>query len=320
MKVESLREFLVIGEYQSLSKAAAKLHISQSALSKHVSDLEKEIGTKLVERGKHTEPTLAGEVLLEKAEELIRIHDSIIESCREAGRVEAKSLVIYAPNARDHTAGALSAAGALAMEDRSLPRVKIRQTMDSLFTALLNGEVDMGTFKSFDDSLNSLEVSDDEFDLTPIARERMGICVSSSHPLATKTPLTLKDLEEVPINVPVPEQFKTERLTLESLRSAFNINPHFLYRSVESMNEFAILNLEESALVIARPIITGDRYDPVARQGITFRIDFEPQLWTTVYAVTRKGEENERLAAFIDVLRKAIASEASRSDGEYVAL
>ena len=50
MKMDYLREFVVLSEELNFSSAAAKLFISQSALSRHISVLEAELGSKLLER------------------------------------------------------------------------------------------------------------------------------------------------------------------------------------------------------------------------------------------------------------------------------
>ena len=53
MKLDYLREFVTLSEELNFSSAAAQLFISQSALSRHISILEAEIGGKLLERSTH---------------------------------------------------------------------------------------------------------------------------------------------------------------------------------------------------------------------------------------------------------------------------
>ena len=50
MDTEHLREFIVIVDEGSITRAAARLHCSQPMLSKHVSALEHELGCTLLER------------------------------------------------------------------------------------------------------------------------------------------------------------------------------------------------------------------------------------------------------------------------------
>lgn len=76
MTTERLYEFLILSRTLNYSKAAESLFISQSALSKHISELEKEIGLTLFDRDNHSVSlTPAGVVLSNEAFPLI-------EQCR----------------------------------------------------------------------------------------------------------------------------------------------------------------------------------------------------------------------------------------------
>ena len=67
IELRHLRAFVAVAEELSFSRAADRLHISQSALSRQVSSLEKLIGCDLLRRSTHrVELTLAGEALLER--------------------------------------------------------------------------------------------------------------------------------------------------------------------------------------------------------------------------------------------------------------
>lgn len=66
-----LRTFLVIAREQSVSRAAARLHITQPAVSHALRRLEEQLGRKLVQRnGPRIEITPAGEEVRELAEEI----------------------------------------------------------------------------------------------------------------------------------------------------------------------------------------------------------------------------------------------------------
>ena len=72
MDLKLLRNFLQIAELESFTKAAAVLHIAQPALSRQISQLERELGVKLftrTERGVHL--TEAGTMLRQRATGLV---------------------------------------------------------------------------------------------------------------------------------------------------------------------------------------------------------------------------------------------------------
>lgn len=74
MELRVLRYFLAVVQEKNITKAAEKLLISQPALSKQLSDLEDELGTKLFIRG-HRQITLTseGQYLNTKAEEMVKL-------------------------------------------------------------------------------------------------------------------------------------------------------------------------------------------------------------------------------------------------------
>lgn len=76
MELRVLRYFLAVAQEKNITHAAEKLLISQPTLSKQLSDLETELGTKLFIRG-HKEITLTseGDYLRSRAEEIIDLTD-----------------------------------------------------------------------------------------------------------------------------------------------------------------------------------------------------------------------------------------------------
>jgi len=68
LETRHLRLVVAIADYGSLTRAGNQLHLTQSALSHQLSDLESQLAVKLFERlGKRMEPTLAGERLISRA-------------------------------------------------------------------------------------------------------------------------------------------------------------------------------------------------------------------------------------------------------------
>src|SRR6476646_3203651 len=66
MDLRRLRTFVAVTELGTVSKAALRLRISQSALSRQISDLERELRVRLFDRvGRRLVPTAIGEELLE---------------------------------------------------------------------------------------------------------------------------------------------------------------------------------------------------------------------------------------------------------------
>lgn len=78
MDLTTLRYFLEIAREENMSRAAHRLHVSQSALSKRIKVLEAELGTDLFLRHSFSiELTDEGRLLAERAAELVQLHDKI---------------------------------------------------------------------------------------------------------------------------------------------------------------------------------------------------------------------------------------------------
>lgn len=76
MEIRLLRYFLAVAQEESISKAADILHITQPTLSRQLMDLEKELNTKLLIRGKRNKKitlTEDGKLLKSRAQEIIEL-------------------------------------------------------------------------------------------------------------------------------------------------------------------------------------------------------------------------------------------------------
>lgn len=85
MDTEILKNFIILAESRSISEAARKLFIAQSALSNRLKALEKECGATLIERDYHNyKLTASGRELYERAMKIIELTDGAIEEIRSA--------------------------------------------------------------------------------------------------------------------------------------------------------------------------------------------------------------------------------------------
>lgn len=83
MTFEQLKYFIAITEHPTFLDAAESLHMSQSALSKQIMKLEKELGILLLDRShRNAELTEAGTIFYQEAKALIRQYDQILSRMR----------------------------------------------------------------------------------------------------------------------------------------------------------------------------------------------------------------------------------------------
>ena len=95
MELRHLRYFVAVAEERHFGRAAERLHIAQPPLSQQIRRFEDELGEPLLYRTtRSVELSPAGEVLLERAREILAAVDSAIEDARRAARGEYGRLAI----------------------------------------------------------------------------------------------------------------------------------------------------------------------------------------------------------------------------------
>ena len=93
MELRQLEAFVKVAQLQSFSKAAKSLYLTQPTISVHISELEKELHTKLIDRTTKTvSVTKEGETLYGYAKEILEMREEIYEEfgrkTREDKRLE----------------------------------------------------------------------------------------------------------------------------------------------------------------------------------------------------------------------------------------
>jgi DNA-binding transcriptional LysR family regulator len=144
MELRHLRYFVAVAEELHFSRAAARVHVAQPALSRQIRALEEEMGLRLFERDRRRVAlTAAGAAFFEEARSVLGDVDRAVETARRAARGEHGALRIgYVP------AGVFTGLPDLVRAfRRRLPGVDVRlQEMNPAMQveALLADRVDVG--------------------------------------------------------------------------------------------------------------------------------------------------------------------------------
>jgi len=97
MELRHLRYFVAVAEEQNITRAAARLHVSQPPLSRQIHDLEEMLGVTLFERGpKAVRLTKAGKLFLPEARAVLQRAEEALHSVKSIRTQELN--VGYAPS------------------------------------------------------------------------------------------------------------------------------------------------------------------------------------------------------------------------------
>jgi DNA-binding transcriptional LysR family regulator len=140
MEMHQLRYFVAVAEDLNATRAAARIHVSQQAISKAVAALERDLGVTLFERRpRGCSLTAAGHVFLRDAVALLRQADRARHNARIDDRPRGTELRVldFSLGTKDHLFDAYHAA----FPDRRLV-VHRSASMEEFVAPLLAGEVD----------------------------------------------------------------------------------------------------------------------------------------------------------------------------------
>ena len=100
MELRHLRYFVTVAEEQNVTRAAARLHVSQPPLSRQIRDLEDELGVALFEHGaKAVKLTEAGRVFLTEARAALQRVDDAVQMIKAVASGEQGEIHVgYAPS------------------------------------------------------------------------------------------------------------------------------------------------------------------------------------------------------------------------------
>jgi acetyl esterase/lipase len=99
VEIRHLRSFVAVAEELNFSRAAARLYLSQPALSRQIRALERILGCELLRRSTHSvELTVAGSALLDRARRLLAdLDEAIVATQSVGGELAQRMATLWAP-------------------------------------------------------------------------------------------------------------------------------------------------------------------------------------------------------------------------------
>lgn len=174
-ELKELTYILTIAREGSISRAAEKLYMSQPNLSQFLKSFEASIGTILFYRtpsGVH--PTCAGELFLEKVQEIDRSYQALMEQLKQIHLLELGVIRFGIPAAKS----VLFLPDILNSFHRNFPQITVSITEDNS-----RALEEMIISQQLDAALISTPLNNDSIINHPITSEEIFLAASPSHPL-----------------------------------------------------------------------------------------------------------------------------------------
>jgi DNA-binding transcriptional LysR family regulator len=290
MELSELQVFLTVAAERSFSRAAAKLHRTQPAISQAIKRLEDDLGERLFDRSsKDGMLTEAGRVLLDYAQRLMRLSEEASTAVRDLRDLQRGRVLIGANEAAVHAL--LPLIDAFRRLHRNVQvdvrRVHARQ----IAVEVLQRTLDFGvlTFQPADRGLQTITIGTDE----------LVMLIHPEHPLADRPQVTMAEFgreDVIAHNDPSPARERVLRFS-EQKHAPINIQVALpsldgIKRAVEMRMGVALLPRRCALAEIARGQLVAVRV-PQVRLPRHLRLVFR-----------RSSELSQAALAFLAVARQ----------------
>jgi DNA-binding transcriptional LysR family regulator len=180
-----LRAFVALAGELHFGRAAARLHVTQPALSQQIGRLERQLGVRLFDRTRtRVELTEAGAAVLEPARTAVDAATAVEQTARGHAQGEAGELRLGLSPGAHYVAQSL-----LAEFARRRPAVRVRASQDSsgaLAEQVADGRLDL--------AIGFCTEPRAGIECEPLREEPAVVAVASDHPLAGRARVALAEL------------------------------------------------------------------------------------------------------------------------------
>lgn len=246
METKYIREFVVLEELRSFSKAADQLFLSQSSLSKHIRSLEKELGCQLFDRTtRRMELTEAGGIFLKFAQQISSLADASESAVAASVNRHSKALTLGIQMPQYYNI--VFYLSHFKEKDPDIEVDLVESDDPGLYEMYQNHEINL--FTAF-----APTADDKSYQYLPLVQTKFCAIIRKDNHFAGSSCIHLKDLESEALMLPA-RRSSYSRVILTALRNA-DIVPDIVYEGssdasiklLKQNNNIAIHSLEFASL------------------------------------------------------------------------
>lgn len=292
MKIEYLYEFFRLSKFGNFSRAADELYMSQSSLSRHIIQMEEELGVLLLRRSsKSVELTDAGQILCESLETILREYDLAVSRMVQLGDREDRKLRIGLPSVPTN-----DYLGDTILEfNRKYPNVECIATFahpEQNIAALLKGELDI---------IHIARIPFPNYELLKfhnIKQEDLILVANENDPVVQKPTVVLEELEGLKFIGNNTAYFKViwDRVAMLCSWKGIAIN---LSRTYDGMDQ--LLNAARQNKGV---LIIGEHHKSMVMNGLAYAHIKDPGTVRDISFAHRVYDTNPLLAEFVNCYKR----------------
>lgn len=244
-------EFLMVAKYMNISRAARELHMTQPNLSRHMKQMEAELGFHLLsQRGGRLALTPAGIEFSESIAPLVRSYRTLVRRCATINEQGAQGLKVQIAPYPDEAGRAylhflnneLNCEGVYDFDFVSESRTRL-----TFEDSVLEQKVDIAVLylgKPPDQAVPELRAKG--FAARFLAAVPLGVWLSSTHPVARQSELSVEELAQISVIFPNNPTYPLKDVYIDLMKRN-GLTPNCRELHVGSRLEFLLHQGSETA-------------------------------------------------------------------------
>lgn len=245
MKIRQLIIFKTVCEEESITKAAETLSMTQPSISRTISELEEDLGTKLFDRvSRKVYLNETGKLLLSKTVPLLELYDDLEENSKNLDRLAALRIGSSMTIANYILPSIMKT---FKLECANTPTSVLVDDDKNIENRLLHHEIDLALMEGV--------ITNEQLEKIPFSTYPLSVLCSPSHPFASRDFITVDELSSEPLLL--REKGSAIR---DMIDSAFLLKNISVTPSWTSVNPQVLLQAVKQELGITiLPRITGEK-------------------------------------------------------------
>lgn len=305
MKLETLVEFRELAHCLNLTEAARNLYIGQPSLSKHMVELEKELGFDLFVKGRKFYLTLAGKAYLNVVCNILFEHEKALVECKKIASSGDREIRLLEPFSNNEASELLQKAARKFVNGGHRAGVAfIGGKTRTAVEAILQGAVDIAlTIAGGDNTDMAEQAGKGGLVFEPILTVPLLVWMHQNHHLAHKESVTLNDLSTSTTIMSIANRANDPfRLVT---RGMFDSKPLWTIIGVNSPREF-YLHANEQDVCIVTPSLSKDYYLAI-HEDMLMRPIADPEAKVTFYLVYDEKAGGEGKSEMVRIICETAA-------------